>query len=72
MELAISTMRQGELSKFLIAPEFAYGKYGCGKRIPPDSESKFLISKNSFGIFQVHLGYSVCIVTIQIGNKMLR
>ncbi|XP_071848573.1 inactive peptidyl-prolyl cis-trans isomerase FKBP6-like isoform X2 [Apostichopus japonicus] len=48
MELAISTMRQGELSKFLIAPEFAYGKYGCGKRIPPDSEILMEIELISF------------------------
>ncbi|XP_072163997.1 inactive peptidyl-prolyl cis-trans isomerase FKBP6-like isoform X1 [Diadema setosum] len=37
MDLAVTTMRQGELSKFLIHPDLAYGKLGVPPRIPGDA-----------------------------------
>ncbi|XP_075212743.1 inactive peptidyl-prolyl cis-trans isomerase shutdown [Lycorma delicatula] len=37
LELSLRTMRKGELSQFLIEPEYAFGKYGCPPRIPPDA-----------------------------------
>ena len=39
-DVAVSTMRKGELSRFLISPVYAYGELGCPPRIPPNSTSK--------------------------------
>lgn len=41
LDFAISTMKINEKSQFLIAAEFAYGKFGCLDRIPPDSDVLF-------------------------------
>ncbi|XP_064612073.1 inactive peptidyl-prolyl cis-trans isomerase FKBP6-like [Liolophura sinensis] len=37
MSLAVSTMKKGELSRFLIKPEYGYGHLGCAPRIPPNA-----------------------------------
>ena len=39
-DIAVSTMRKGELSRFLISPNYAYGELGCPPRIPPNSTSE--------------------------------
>ena len=39
-DVAVSTMRKGELSRFLVSPAYAYGELGCPPRIPPNSTSK--------------------------------
>ena len=39
-DVAVSTMRKGELSRFLISPAYAYGELGCPPRIPPNSTSE--------------------------------
>lgn len=48
MELAVSTMKKGELSKFLISPDLAFGRQGCGQRIPPNAEILMEIELVSF------------------------
>ena len=37
LDVAVSTMRKGELSRFLISPAYAFGELGCPPRIPPNS-----------------------------------
>ena len=39
-EIAIPTMKKGEKSRFLIKPEYAYGKMGCPPRIPAQATGK--------------------------------
>lgn len=34
MDLAVSTMRKGELSSYIVQPAYAYGEMGCAPRIP--------------------------------------
>ena len=33
-DIALSTMKKNELSRFLVEPEYAYGNLGCPPRIP--------------------------------------
>ena len=33
-EIAIRSMRKGEVSRFLIKPEYMFGKMGCPPRVP--------------------------------------
>lgn len=42
-ELALPTMRQGEVSRFTIAPEYAYGERGMAPKIPPSATLVFEI-----------------------------
>lgn len=37
MELGLSTMRQGELARFLVHPDYAFGEHGVPPRIPPSA-----------------------------------
>ncbi|XP_042201529.1 inactive peptidyl-prolyl cis-trans isomerase FKBP6 [Callorhinchus milii] len=37
MELGVRTMREGEFARFLLKPEYAYGRLGCPPRIPPNA-----------------------------------
>lgn len=37
LEVGVCTMKQGEISTFLIESEYAYGNLGCPPRIPPNS-----------------------------------
>lgn len=39
-DIAISTMKTGELSRILVRPEYAFGKHGCPPRVPTDATSK--------------------------------
>lgn len=41
LELGVYTMKRGEVSKFTIAPRFAYEDMGYGKLIPPDATVVF-------------------------------
>lgn len=34
--VAVSTMKKGEISRFLFKPTYFYGAMGCGQRIPPN------------------------------------
>ncbi|XP_068672059.1 peptidyl-prolyl cis-trans isomerase FKBP4-like [Montipora foliosa] len=42
-DVAISTMRLGEISQFTIWPNYAYGKDGSGDKIPPNATLQFQI-----------------------------
>ncbi|XP_069135789.1 inactive peptidyl-prolyl cis-trans isomerase FKBP6-like [Argopecten irradians] len=37
LEIGVSTMKKGELSRFIINHEYAFGKLGCAPRIPPEA-----------------------------------
>ncbi|XP_067866299.1 inactive peptidyl-prolyl cis-trans isomerase FKBP6 [Heterodontus francisci] len=41
MEVAILTMRNGEFSRFLLKPQYAYGQMGCPPRIPANATVMF-------------------------------
>ena len=41
-DVAVATMRKGEVSKFLIKPDYAYLAMGIPPRIPPNATSKCL------------------------------
>ncbi|KAK1131776.1 hypothetical protein K0M31_015935 [Melipona bicolor] len=43
LEIGISTMQKHEIAIFIIHPDFAYGKYGCAPRIPPNEEILFVV-----------------------------
>lgn len=47
-EFGISTMKRGELSRFMITSNYAYGKMGCPPRIPADAVVLFEIELISF------------------------
>ena len=42
-EIAVSSMRKGEKSQFLVQPEYAFGKMGVPPRIPPGQLTIFII-----------------------------
>lgn len=42
-ELAVATMHRGELSRFTVAPEYAYGEQGCPPKIPGSATLTFEI-----------------------------
>ena len=44
LELGIITMRKTEIARFLVKPEYAFGKMGCPPRIPPDATSRLLVT----------------------------
>ncbi|XP_039299830.1 inactive peptidyl-prolyl cis-trans isomerase FKBP6-like [Nilaparvata lugens] len=43
VELALKTMKKGEVSQFIVEPEYAFGKLGCPPRVPPESTVLFEI-----------------------------
>ncbi|KAF0306737.1 Inactive peptidyl-prolyl cis-trans isomerase FKBP6 [Amphibalanus amphitrite] len=45
---AILSMKKGETALALISPDYAFGKLGCGPRIPPESEVLFEVTLVSF------------------------
>jgi FK506-binding protein 6 len=47
-ELGVATMKRGELSRFMIYPEYAFGKMGCPPRIPAEAQVMFEIELISF------------------------
>ncbi|XP_025091468.1 inactive peptidyl-prolyl cis-trans isomerase FKBP6-like isoform X1 [Pomacea canaliculata] len=46
--VAVSTMKKGEISRFLFKPTYFYGAMGCGQRIPPNCTALFDIELLSF------------------------
>lgn len=42
-DIAVPTMKTGEISLFTIKPEYAYGKDGSGTKIPPNATLQFEI-----------------------------
>ncbi|KAH7831257.1 putative peptidyl-prolyl isomerase [Monocercomonoides exilis] len=42
-EIAVSSMHEGEISDFVISPEYGYGSRGCPPLIPPDTTLKYNI-----------------------------
>jgi len=42
-DIAVPTMRTGEISLFTIKPEYAYGQEGSGTKIPPNTTLQFEI-----------------------------
>ena len=47
-QIAISTMKKGEISRFLLKPSVAFGKMGCPPRIPCNAEILFEIELISY------------------------
>ena len=47
-EVGISTMKRGELARFMITHKYAYGELGCPPRIPPKATALFEIELISF------------------------
>lgn len=47
-DVAMATMRKGEISKFIFSPAYAYREMGCPPRIPPDTSVLFEIEMVSF------------------------
>ncbi|KAK3600290.1 hypothetical protein CHS0354_027132 [Potamilus streckersoni] len=47
-DIAVSTMKKGELSRFIIKPLYAYGSYGCPPRIPEKATIMYEIELLSF------------------------
>ncbi|XP_074640977.1 inactive peptidyl-prolyl cis-trans isomerase FKBP6-like [Tubulanus polymorphus] len=47
-EIAVKTMKKGELSRFLIKSDYSYGPRGCPPRIPPAAAILFEIEVLSF------------------------
>ena len=41
LDIATSTMRKAEITRFLIKPNYAYGDMGVPPRIPGGAHSKF-------------------------------
>ena len=41
-DVGIGTMRKTELARFIVKPEYAFGKMGCPPRIPPDATSEWV------------------------------
>lgn len=41
LEIAVSSMKKGEVAYFIISPKLAYGDLGCPPRIPPNAEVLF-------------------------------
>eukprot|EP00058_Branchiostoma_floridae_P009368 XP_002594856.1 hypothetical protein BRAFLDRAFT_86023 [Branchiostoma floridae] len=48
MEIAISSMRKGERSRFLVQPNYGYGKFGCPPRIPGNATILYEIEMLNF------------------------
>ncbi|KAJ9579704.1 hypothetical protein L9F63_004630 [Diploptera punctata] len=48
LDVAVSTMKKGEHSRFLIHPDMGFGKYGCPPRIPGNAELLFDIELINF------------------------
>lgn len=48
MDIAVSTMKKGETSRFLISSMYAFGEMGCPPRIPPNATILFEIELLSF------------------------
>ncbi|XP_029652875.2 inactive peptidyl-prolyl cis-trans isomerase FKBP6-like [Octopus sinensis] len=46
--IAVTTMQVGELSRFLISPEYGFGDFGCPPRIPQSITALFEIELLSF------------------------
>ena len=42
-DIAVPTMKQGEVARFTFAPEFAYGEKGAGDAVPPNATLVFEI-----------------------------
>jgi FK506-binding protein 6 len=47
-EIAVSSMKRSEISRFLIKPDYAFGRIGCPPRIPPNATLLFEIELISF------------------------
>lgn len=47
-EYGISTMKRGELARFMMQPRYAYGEMGCPPRIPQEAVALFEIELISF------------------------
>ena len=39
-DVALATMRKGEISRFIFSPDYAYREMGCPPRIPPNASGK--------------------------------
>ncbi|XP_078680061.1 inactive peptidyl-prolyl cis-trans isomerase FKBP6-like [Branchiostoma floridae x Branchiostoma belcheri] len=48
MEIAISSMKKGERSRFLVQPNYGYGKFGCPPRIPGNATVLYEIEMLNF------------------------
>ena len=68
LDWAVSTMRRGEVSRFLIKPEYAYGEHGAPPRIPAEATIMFEIELLSFA---EHAGLDDYFIMTQVNNLIL-
>lgn len=48
LEMGVATMKKGELARFIIKQDYAFGKLGCAPRIPPDATVMYEVELLSF------------------------
>lgn len=48
LQLAVRTMRKGEIAFFAISPDLAYGLLGCPSSIPPNAEVLYSVHLLNF------------------------
>lgn len=48
IDIAVATMKPNEKAQFLVHPDYAYGKFGCPDRIPPNAQVLVEIELISF------------------------
>lgn len=48
LDIGVSTMKVNEKAQFIIHPDYAYGKFGCPDRIPPNAYILFEVELKSF------------------------
>lgn len=46
-DVAVATMKKGEIATLTCAPQYAYGKSGSPPLIPPDATLQFEVSENA-------------------------
>ena len=71
INVAIASMRRGELSRFLVAPNYAFGVRGCPPRVPPNSTSEYTLYV--YTLYAHHATYhqwscSVCSPTVPVAT----
>jgi hypothetical protein len=49
-DIGIATMYQGEIARFIISPEYAYGSQGFAPKVEPDETLDFEIELIRFGV----------------------
>lgn len=61
----MATMKRKELARYLIGPSYAFGKFGCPPRIPPNATSKFYLA---FHNYNEHDFFVVVVVVVCVST----